>query len=328
MPTNLPPEYYAVEKRYKEAATPAEKAEALEELLSTIPKHKGTDHLRADLRRKLAKLKESVVEARKKGGSQAAAFHVEREGAGQVALVGQANTGKSSLLRALSNAEPEISPAPYTTWTPQPGMMVVNQVPIQLIDTPPFQPGYIEPELFNLLRRVDMLLIVVDLITDPVQQLEDTTRVLIDHRIWPRHLHTGEPEPRQVYLPALAVVNKCDTAEDEEVYNIFCALMETPWSCLPVSAVTGRNLDLLQQKVLNELHVIRVFSRVPGRDPDLTAPFVLKEGSTVADFARKVHKDFYEKMASARVWGSAQFDGQLVQRDYELQDGDIVELRL
>ncbi len=276
MPTNLPPEYYEVEKRYKDAATPAEKAEALEELLSTIPKHKGTDHLRADLRRKLAKLKESAETATKRGGGRASAYHIDQEGAGTVALVGLANTGKSSLLRVMTNAEPEVSPAPFTTWEPTPGMVVVELVPVQLIDTPPLQPEFVEPELINLLRRVDLLVVVVNLQTDPVQQLHESMRILAEHRILPqRLLENGEALPRHTYLPVLVAVNQCDHAEDAELYTIFCELLEETWPCHPVSAVSEYGLLALQQAILAELDVVRVYARVPGKGVDLSAPFVL-----------------------------------------------------
>ena len=56
MPANLPPEYFEAEKRYRAAKTPAEKIICLEELLTIVPKHKGTDKLRADLRRRSFKL--------------------------------------------------------------------------------------------------------------------------------------------------------------------------------------------------------------------------------------------------------------------------------
>lgn len=328
MPTNLPPEYFEAEQNFKEAETPQEKVEALEILLSTIPKHKGTDHLRADLRRRLAKLKEAAETSRKKGGGRATPYHIDREGAGQVVLVGLENTGKSSLVCSLTNAEPEVSPAPFTTWKPTPGMMTVNNVQIQLVDTPPLQSDYVDPELINLLRRADMVLIVVDLQTYPVQQMEQTLEILEQNRIIPLELLQGDPQLRFRYPKAIALANKCDTVEDEETYHIFCELMETKLKCLPVSAETGLNLEAFKQFLFESLDVIRVYSKAPGREPDFSAPFVLSKGDTVADFARKVHKDFYEHLSSARVWGSTQFDGQMVPREYQLQDGDVVELKM
>ncbi|HSF80398.1 MAG TPA: GTPase [Anaerolineales bacterium] len=327
MPTNLPPEYFEADKRYREASTPEEKILRLEELLSTIPKHKGTDHLRADLRNRLAKLKASA-QTRKKSGSAASAYQIDKEGAGQVVLVGPTNTGKSSLITALTNALPEVSATPYTTRTPMPGMMMVENVPVQLVDTPALDRTYVEPELFNLIRQADFVLLVVDLQTYPVQQLEEAIAILEERRIVPSHRAARyEGQRGMVSKPLLVLANKCDDNEIEELYTIFCQLLDEEWPCLPVSAVSGRNLGFMKQRVLLALDVIRVYAKPPGREPDMNTPFVLKRGSTVADLALKVHHDFYDRLAFARVWGSSAFDGQMVQKDYVLDDGDIVELR-
>lgn len=328
MPTNLPPEALAAEKRYREAETVEDKIACLEEYLSLIPKHKGTDHLRADLRRQLSKLKASA-QARKKTGKQDSAFRIEREGAGQVAVVGLTNVGKSSLVAALTNATPEVSEAPYTTWEPTPGMMPVENVQIQLIDTPPLSREYVEPELLNLIRRTDLVLLVVDVQTDPLHQLAEAVAILREHRIIPlHHLDRYTDERQPTVKPFLVLANKCDDADTDEVFDIFCALLEDRWPLLPVSAATGRYLERLKQAVFAQLGIMRIYAKPPGREPDFSAPFVMKQGSTVEEFAARVHRDFYENLKSARVWGSAAFDGQPVGRDYILHDGDVVELRL
>ena len=87
MPANLPPEYFDAEKRFKQASTPAEKIIALEDLIATVPKHKGTDKLRADLRRRLSQLREEAIRKSKKGG-RGDLYTVKKEGAAQIALVG------------------------------------------------------------------------------------------------------------------------------------------------------------------------------------------------------------------------------------------------
>lgn len=327
MPTNLPPDYFVAERRFREAQTPAEKVVCLEEMISTVPKHKGTDKLRADLRRQLSRLREEV-QAHKKPGAHQMTFHVEKEGAGQAVVIGPTNVGKSALVAALTHAEPEISPAPYTTWKPLPGMMPLEDIQVQLVDTPAMDRGFVEPGLFDLIRRADLILLVVDLQADPLNQLAETLLLLEDHRIasldrWDRYAG----QERMVFIPLLILANKCDDESQDEVYDLFCALLGEECPMIPVSAVTGRNFDWLKQRIYQSLEIIRVYAKPPGKEPDLDRPFVLKKGSTVVELARKVHRDFYEKLKSARVWGSSAFEGQMVQRDYVLRDGDIVELK-
>ncbi|MFQ5344025.1 MAG: GTPase [Anaerolineae bacterium] len=328
MPTNLPPEYFEAEARYRAAQSAAEKIVLLEELISTIPKHKGTDKLRADLRRRLSKLKSSA-QTRKGVSRHESPFHIDKEGAGQVAVVGPPNTGKSALVAALTNATPEVSPAPFTTWTPTPGMMPVENVQVQLIDTPPLSREYVRPDLLDLIRRVDLILLVVDLPTDPIQQIEDTVAILEENRIIPLRLEDRHAERRRLtFVPLLVLANKNDDEDSDEVFEIFLELLEDEWPLLPVSAVTGRNLERMKQVVYERLGIMRVYSKAPGREPDLSAPFVLKKGDTVEEFAGKVHQDFYRNLKTARVWGSGVFDGQLVGRDHVLHEGDVVELRM
>jgi ribosome-interacting GTPase 1 len=328
MPTNLPPEYFEADKRYRAAQSPAEKITCLEELLSTIPKHKGTDKLRADLRRRLSKLK-STAQTKKSIGQRDSAFHIDKEGAGQVMIVGPANVGKSALLATLTNATPEVADFPHSTWKPMPGMMLMENIQIQLIDTPPLSQEFVEPELLDLIRRSDLILLVVDLQTDPMQQLEDTVALLQKHRIVPRHLQNRYPARRgQTVIPFLVLANKNDDEDSDENVEIFCELLEDDWPLFPVSAVTGRNLERLKQMVFDRLEIIRVYTKSHGKEPDFSAPFILEKGGTVTDLAGKIHQDFVEKLKTARVWGEVVFDGQLVKRDHVLHDGDIVELHI
>ena len=328
MPTNLPPQYFEVDKRFREARTPEEKIACLEELIGTVPKHKGTDKLRADLRHRLSKLR-TAAQTRKGATRQESVFRIEREGAGRAVIVGPPNVGKSALVAALTHATPEVSEAPFTTWTPTPGMMQVEDIQIQLIDTPPLNPDHIEPELIDLIRSGDLLLAVVDLQTYPTEQLEETIAILQDHRVAPRQLQERYPESsRLTFMPLLVVVNKNDEERLDEDFEIFCELLEEEWPLVPVSAMTGRHLERLAQMVVAELRIIRIYSKPPGKPPDLSRPFVVPKGSSVAEFAGKVHQDFSKNLKTARVWGSGAFDGQMVKRDHVLQDGDVVELQI
>ena len=327
MPLNLPAEALEAQHRYRDAETVEDKVATLEEYISLIPKHKGTDHLRADLRKKLSKLK-SAAQTRKKSGKQVSVYHIDKEGIGQVVLVGQPNVGKSALVAALTNATPEVAEYPFTTWTPTPGMMEVKNVQIQLIDTPPLNEDFVEPEMLNLIRRADLILLVVDLQGFPIQQLEDSLAFLERNRILPIKLCDQPYEGRRpTFVPMLVLANKCDDEHCDQDFEVLCELLEGEWPIFPVSATTGHNMEQMTQAVFEQLDVIRIFSKPPGQEPNYGAPFVLHKGGTVGEFAAKVHQDFAKNLKSARVWGSATHDGQLVGRDHVLHDRDIVELK-
>ncbi len=328
MPANLPPTYFEAEKRYREAKTPAEGIAALEEMLAIMPKHKGTDKLKADLRRRISKLK-SKQQQKKKLGRRDRSYTIEREGVGQVVLLGTPNVGKSALVAALTNADPPVADFPHSTWKPTPGMMYFENVQIQLIDMPPVSKEHTEPWLLDIARRADIILVVVDVQTDPMQQLEETVSFLKDNRIAPLGMADlyGVTD-RWTFVSFLVVANKSDEQSTEENFEIFKSLVEDDWSLIPVSAKTGRNFDLLRQTLFTNLEIIRVYTKVPGKGPDRKAPFVLKKGSRLEDLASKIHKDFLEKLKYAKVWGKDVYDGQMVQRDHVLQDGDVVELHM
>jgi len=328
MPTNLPPEYFRAEQVFREAESSSAKIVALEEMMSTIPKHKGTDKLRAELRRKLSKLRED--QQKKKGaGKHESEFHIEKEGAGRVIIIGAANAGKSSLLAAFTNALPAISEAPFSTWTPLPGMMLIDDIQIQLIDTPPLSKEIAQPELFDLIRSADLILIVVDLQATPFQQLEDSLKLLNEHKIIPKQRQSRTVDERRIqFIPVLVIVNKDDDNQCDEDFKVFKELLKTELPLLPISTANNRNFEKFRNKIFESLEIIRIYSKPPGKDVDLTKPFVIKKGSTLEEFAGKVHHDFQQKLKTARVWGSTVFDGQLVGKDHILNDKDIVELHL
>ncbi|NIN67572.1 MAG: GTP-binding protein HSR1, partial [Anaerolineae bacterium] len=172
-----------------------------------------------------------------------------------------------------------MSSSPFTTWEPTPGMMPVENVQIQLIDTPPLSSEYVEPQLMDLIRRADLILLVVDLQTDPLQQLEDAIGLLQEHHIIPRRLRGDYTDQRGVtFIRLLVLVNKNDDEGSDEDLEIFRVLLEDDWPLLAVSADTGRNLERLKEEVFERLEIIRVYSKPPGKKPDLSAPFVLKKG--------------------------------------------------
>jgi len=328
MPTNLPPEYFEADRKFKEAESTSAKISSLEELIATVPKHKGTDKLRAELRRKLSKLR--VDQQKKKStGKHESVYHIEKEGAGRISIIGSPNVGKSSLLKALTHAAPKISESPFTTWIPMPGMMLMEDIQVQLIDTPPLNKEHMEPEFFDLIKSSDLLLLVVDLQATPFKQLEEALPILEEHKIAPVKKQDQFPEEKNFnFVPFIVVVNKDDDDKIDEDFEVFDELLESDLPLVPISALNKRNLDKLSELVFEKLEVMRIYSKRPGHEADLSNPFVLKKGSNVEDFAPKVHHDFYKNLKTARVWGRDVYDGQLVGRDHILYDKDIVELHL
>ncbi|MBI5583800.1 MAG: 50S ribosome-binding GTPase [Deltaproteobacteria bacterium] len=316
-----------MEKKLREAKTPGEKIAVIEELLTIIPKHKGTERLRGDTKRRLAKLRDEQQQGKGKGKAGGGFVRVEREGAGQVALVGPANTGKSSLLKALTKAEPEIAPYPFTTRLPLPGMMAFEDIRIQLIDLPPVSTEYIEPWFPEILRNADLWLLVLDLGQDPLAQMEEVRRILAGfHLGWPGR---SAPDPRPAVWkeqPVIIAANKLDLPEGLDTLELFQELRTDPFPVFGVSALERMNLDDLRKVLFEGLGLVRVYTKVPGKEADLKTPFLFKSGSTLLDLAGAVHRDFLQKLTFARIWGRNTYPGQKVSRDYALADKDVIEL--
>jgi len=324
MPANLPPQYFDAEKTFREAKDPLEKIAALEEMLAIMPKHKGTDHLRAELRGRIARLTQLAA---KKSGARRASMAIEREGAAQVAVVGLPNTGKSRLIAAITNASPPVAEYPFTTHSATPGMMEFENIKIQLIDTPPLAPQAIEFWLPPLLRRADALLVMVDLSHDPLGQMESIISQLEKIRIIIGDAGASS-EFTVWHQRALVIGNKLDLDGAAQNFEALKGEYGGRVPLIAISAQQGTGLEELKAKIYEVLDIIRVYTKAPGSKPDFTDPIVIPRGSTLADAAAEVHKDFAANMKYARIWGSGKHDGVMARRDHILEDGDIIELHL
>ena len=313
MPANLTPEYLSAEQDYRRAQTHQEKMAALERMLSSLPKHKGTEKLYADLKRKLSQARK---EAQKKGGSHAAPFwQVKREGAGQVALAGPPNSGKSSLVRALTHAQPEVADYPFTTHAPAPGMMRFENVQIQLVDLPAASPEFHEPWLPQVLRPADFSALVIDP-NDP-DVLGETEFLL------------GLLDSWRIASPRILVGNKIDLDGARENFTAIQDLYPGRFRCVGVSAETGENLDGFARAIFDSLGIVRVYTKPPGKKADLSAPYVLRRGQTVLDAAAHVHRDFAEHLKFARLFhASREMEGRMVERSHVVEDEDILEFHV
>lgn len=329
MPANLPPQYFETERKLKTAKTPQEKRIILEELLSLVPKHKGTEKLQALLKTKIAKLK-SAAQKKPAIAKHALAFHFDKTGAGQIVLIGPPNAGKSMLVKSLSNANPEIADYPFTTRTPYPAMMEYENIQIQLIDTPPVTPEYIEVWHHELIKEADGILFLLDLSSQsPVDIIQAILDRLKEKKI--ELIAEDQAIPSGVpffYKKTLIVANKNDLPPAEENYNVLKKALESRFSPIPVSAISGDGLEYLKKRIFFMLHVIRVYSKIPGKKADFNDPYTLKKGSSVMTLARTVHKDFAQNLKYARIWSKTKYQGQKVNRNHILEDEDVIELHI
>ena len=328
MPANLTPDYFKAEKWFKSATTDDERILALEEMLRVIPRHKGTDHMRADLRKKLSKLKASVEAGGKKGGTKHVdVFHVPRSGAGQLALIGTPNSGKSSLVAALSNAHVIVADYPFSTTAPAPGMAKHEDVPIQIVDTPPITADYAAPGQVNTYRGADLIAIVIDLSADPLEQMDVCIEYLTSHRLLlDEKTSSQEDAGNALARKTFVICTKSDLASPGTMETLI-ELTERDFDFVKVSAHTGAGLNELTAKVFDLLTIVRIYAKKPHEPADMNDPFTLPKGSTVHDLAFLIHRELAEKLKTARSWNAPGIhDGQNVHKTHILTDKEIIEL--
>lgn len=351
MPTNVSPEYKTAEAEYRKATEAPERLKWLKEMVRTIPKHKGTERLQADLKTRIKQLTEDLAGPRKGGARSGPPQAIRPEGAAQVSLIGPPNAGKSSLLARLTGAHTDVGPYPFTTHHAVPGMLPYEDVHLQLIDLPPVSADYMEPWFPNALQPADAALLVVDL-SDPecmdhvvaIRERLDEKRVTLAEE-WPyladakpgataavdgRDATAADeedvPDPFRVYLPTLLIANKSDLDPDPDEVRVLEELLGVRYPAVATSAETGQGLDEIAPIVFRGLGIVRVYTKVPGRPADQERPYTVRHGGTVQDVARLVHKDIAQSLKFAKIWGSGVFDGQQVGPDHELADGDVLEL--
>jgi len=326
MPANLPPQYYKAEEEFKNAKTIPEKIAALEAMMAIMPHHKGTDKLRADLNRRMSQLKEQAEAAVK--GKRASLFSVEKQGAAQILLIGVPNVGKSSILAAITHATPLVADYPYTTTAPEIGMMPYRDIQIQIVDLPPMGGDIRKLPFYNLLRTADALALVADATAEPEVEVTIVLEELAEGRIH-SPLDAGEELPiGGVRKRVLIVLNKSDAADAVAAAGRVRKAVSESIRVVAVSAKERVGLGELKDELYRVADIIRVYTKVPGKKADLASPFVLRARSTVMDLAREIHRDFAEGLRFARIWGSGKFEGQQVERDHVLLDGDIIELHI
>lgn len=315
MPANLPPTYYKLKHEHEAAKTDAERLVLLEEMLRIVPKHKGSEKVVADLRRRIARIKKgAAATGGKKGARKGYSEHIPKQGAGQIVMLGPPNGGKSQILAAFTKAKPAVSPTPYTTTAPLVGMLPYENIQFQFIDTPSLMPDFVSPTVLTLARNAELVLIVLSLASDELlDDLEMVLAVLDEAGI-------GEEKP-------LVVANQLDATDADARLDILSEFYGQSVQLYPISAQTGAGKEDLLKALYGALDILRIYPKAPGKPIERDAPIVLPVGATVLDAATGLHKDFAE-FRFARIWGPHWHDGQPVSRNDAVYDGDVVEFHL
>lgn len=332
MPANLTPDYKKAEAAFKRARDPQERLDLLREMHRTIPKHKGTEHIRADIKTKIKELKENLAGPSKTGARSGPPTYIHTEGAAQVAIIGPPNSGKSTLHATLTGSHTHVGPYPFTTQFPEPGMLNVGDAAIQLVDLPPISSRHPIPWIGNTLQSADGALLVIDLgVPGCVELIVQTQEILSERKVtlaetWDAS-RSPDDDPFMIRLPTLLVANKSDVIPDiEDDLDVCRDLGNFHFPTVIVSAETGDGTDAIGPWLFRNLNIVRVYTKAPGKDADMDRPYTVRYGATVGDVSQMVHRELAASFHHARIWGRGSYDGQQVGKEHIVEDGDILEI--
>lgn len=390
MPTNLPPE--ALDKWEEVEAAHGQKAkmDAMIEFLKYVPQHKGTLKLRGEIKKKIAIIREDLEDKRRKGTGKSSGgpkLFVEKQGSAQIALIGVTNVGKSCLMSITTNSKVAVTPAPYSTHEPVPGIMGYKDMQFQIVEAPAVIEGSADGRAaghvtLGVARNADGVIVMVDLSRDPVGQLElvlselEKSRLLVVRpggRVEIDRKHVGaalrivlvgklvDCSMREVedllrsyhvndalvkisgevrlddveaaifettmYKPALIVANKLDLPGAAANLRILKKHVSGKMPIVAMSCEQKLGVEELGKVVFDSLGVIRVYTKEPKSHRSTGPPFVLRQGSTINDLAKNIHKEFIWNFLFAMVWAKRlPFSPKKVGLGFALEDGDIVEI--
>lgn len=299
MPINAHPEYLAAEKEYLTAQTIEEKIEKLKKMISHAPSHKGAENLRAQLKTRLKKFQEQLTKQKKSGKSSRIGIKKEDM---QCVIVGKTNSGKSSLLKILTNAHPKISNI-FTTTTPKIGMMNYATTSIQLIEIPS-----IDSEFFDkgIVYTADTALIIIN----NLEEIKEINKKL------------------KTKAKKIIIFNKIDLLNEQAKRKTSATLQSKKYNFVLISCKTKQGIEKLKEKIFQSFDKIRIYTKEPGKEPIKKNPMILEPNSTIKEVAEKILKGFSKRIKQIRIWGpSSKFSGQIVGLKHKVKDLDIVEFK-
>jgi len=302
MPVNASYEFAIAEKKFLAAQTDEEKLEGLEEMIRTVPKHKGSENILANLRTRYKKIQEKIdkAKAQKKGGG-GVKFSVKK-GEMQVTLVGLTNSGKSSVLKLLTNANPHIAPYPFTTQIPEVGILYYENCQIQIIDLPAIGADTFDTGIIN---TSDTVLEIIEKISD-IPEVEKSLTKFKGKRI--------------------IVFNKIDKLDHNTKRKTYETLKTKKYNFVMLSTRTGEGEEELKEKIFKSFNKIRVYTKQPGKAEHDNEPVIMPPNSTVEKIAKIIFKGRTDVIKRTRIWGpSSKFGGQEVGIKHVLKDKDILE---
>ena len=344
MPVNAPIEYFKAEEKFRSAKTREEKIKALEEMIRLLPKHKGSENLLRDLRKRLAKLraqKEVKVTAKPK-------FIIKKEGAAQVCLVGFTNSGKSTILKSLTNAKVEIASHPFTTTEPKVGMMNYEDVQIQLVEIP----STFDKDVMNIVRNCDGIVFLIDGTKDEKKQMEKLLEMMRKNKIkinekpkkikiekrsngieirGKNFLKGSIEEVREIlqvsgYRNCLLVLQE-EVSIDDIMDSLDRSLVYKN-AIFIVTKVKELEPEKIKEKIWKLVKLVRVYVKPINKSKPEERPVTLPLNSTVKNLIKKLHReDLLKNFRFAKVWGkSVKHNFAKVGLDHVLADKDIVEI--
>jgi small GTP-binding protein len=298
--TNQSPFYKKAEEKFLNAQTNEEKIFYLEEMMRECPKHKSSESMLANLKTRLIKLREKTEKSKKSGKSKKEFI---RKADMQVILVGFTNSGKSSLLSSLTNAQLLVSPYQFTTQKPEVGTIEHEGVKIQIIDEPSLKSEKFDVGLVN---TADVILLVVT----SIQEIKG-----IDSFI-------AKAKGKKII-----VFNKMDILDSNEKRKIQATLNSKKYNFVIVSAITREGLQELKEKIFKSFTIARIYLKEPGKEPS-KIPLIMKPDATIREVVEKISRQMLPTIREVHIWGpSSKFPNQKVGLDHHIKDKDIVEFK-